>query len=366
MTLIAGFLTSGCPILMGDLLISSNDKLEKELVFPTVGKISNKDLSNTEYRPTEFCQKINILSRQLAIAWAGRKIDALTFIQEVGRANLHKDPSREALLKLFHEIDGGRGKFSIIGILRNKGKLCLFAFNAQSPDISDLDFQYLKVEGTGYNTFSEIISISESDITSGQPNNLEKAISKGIGLSSELLAKEISTPLSLQNLFGVGYEVLHPLKDDLVKFHELTYLFWKVKEVSKRKWEIESFPFLASRYSYQSDLLVIRSARLSSNVCGSCKVDSDEVHFIKPIYRTFSEEELIGYVPDSFNSTWMCNVFIWEDYHRKIGALSSLGRHVTQSPPVIWKNEFLENEGIDINKNFLRMSVSKIAAKLNE
>ena len=46
MTLIAGFFLDGCPILMGDLLVSDEDKADKEFVFPTAGKVSKRDILN--------------------------------------------------------------------------------------------------------------------------------------------------------------------------------------------------------------------------------------------------------------------------------------------------------------------------------
>lgn len=359
MTLIAGFLKDGCPILMGDLLLSARDDSDTEIIFPTIGKISNKHLSNGEYRPISFCQKVNLLSPKLAVAWTGVKLHAENFMREVIATNIHNNPSRDSLRNVFNKI-GGQGNISIIGIYRNGKEMCIFDFDAQS--IKPIPgFEWLRVAGSGHQAFSDASCKLESAVTSGQLNKLEKGISTAINLSTTLLSKEILTFLSLQNLFGAGYEILHPLGGDLAKFCGLTYLFWEAEEEKQGKWRLLPFPFLASNYSYYEDILVIRSVRVSSTTgINSCKIDSDELHVISPAYRDVRVEELIDYTPTSLNSEWICNVFLWKNCCGERGAFSTFDHYVIQPPPVIWTNEFKNNGGVDINAQFVRDSIFKI------
>jgi len=74
MTLIAGFFRDECPVLMRDLLVSDEDTSDREFVFPTVGKVSKRDLSNGNYSPSYLCQKVILISPKLAICWANKKI----------------------------------------------------------------------------------------------------------------------------------------------------------------------------------------------------------------------------------------------------------------------------------------------------
>lgn len=366
MTLIAGFFKDGCPILVGDLLISSpEDSDDKEIVFPTIGKILNKHLSNGQYKPTGFCQKVNLLSPKLAIAWTGTKSHAARFIQEVIATNLHNNPSRDSLQEVFNRI-GGQGNISIIGLYRDGKEICIFDFNVQHIDPPVPSFKWFKAAGSGYNTLLDVIHNLEYNVTSGQLNKLEKGISTAVALNTSLLSLEIQTAFTSQNLFGAGYEIAHPLRTNLAKFCDLTYLFWSVEEESQGKWRLLPFPFLASNYSYHGDILIIRSIRVSSNLgINSCKIDSDELHVIPPAHRDVRGEDIIGYMPTSLNSKWMCNIFLWRNYHGERGAFATYGHYVTQSPPVIWKNEFKNNEGIDINMQFVQSSISKIAPCFN-
>lgn len=362
MTLIAGFLKDGCPILMGDLLLSARDDSNTEIVFPTIGKIFNEHLSKGEYRPISFCQKVNLLSPKLAVAWTGTKRHAENFMRKVIADNIHNNPSRDSLRTVFNGI-GGPGNLSIIGIYRNGKEMCIFDFDVQPIKMSIPGFKWLKVAGSGSQAFLDVCRNLESDLTSGQLNKLERGISAAVILSTALLSQEIVTILTLQNLFGAGYEILHPLGSDLVKFCGMTYLFWKAEEEEHGNWKLVPFPFLSSNYSYYKDILVIRCVRFSSGaVLGQCKIDSDELHAFTPVYKSASPDNLIGYTPTTLNSKRVCNIFLWKNCNGETGAFATYGHYATESPPVIWKNEFGANEGIDINMKFVQSSISKVAS----
>lgn len=363
MTLIAGFFIDECPILMGDLLISDNDKSDKEFVFPTVGRVSKTHLSNGEYSPSHLSQKVILVSPKLAISWAGTKIYATSFIKNIIKANLHNNPSYELLSDVYNDIDG-HGNIKIIGLYRDGKEMRLFDFDSWPVDPPYAGFKYFKAAGTGYGALLDIVPKLEMEVTSGKLNKLERGIAASISFTTSLLSTEILTLSSLKDLFGVGYEVVHPLGSNLAKFKDLTYVFWKAEEEKQGTWRLLPFPFLASNYSYHQDLLIIRSVRISSNTgTNSCKLDSDESHVVTPIHKAFDPEQLIGYSPNSLNSKWMCNIFLWKTTHGDMGAYYSCGYYGDQSPPVIWTNEFSKNKGININNEFVRSSFTKVALR---
>lgn len=366
MTLIAGFFDGRCPILMGDLLVSDTEKLDKEFVFPTVGKVTKTHLSNGKYSPSQLNQKITLLSAKLAICWANRKVYAKCFIEEIFKNNVHKNPSQDRLFDIYNEI-GGQGNLSVIGLYRDGVEMRIFDFESWPVDPPNPEFKYFKAAGSGRGTLLDLAPSISMEATSGKPNKLERGISNSLLLITSLLSKEIIDPSSLQELFGVGYEIVHPLGSDLSKFEDITYVFWTVEEEKKGSWRMVPFPFLAFNYSYQGDILIIRSVRTSSiKHTKSCKIDSDYLHIISPIHRTVDPHELTNYSPASLNSKWMCNVFLWKNVHDNVGAFATFGKYDTESPPVIWRNEFSKNEGIDINTDFVRTSVEKVASMSSE
>ena len=360
MTLIAGFMNDECPIIMGDILISNSTESDKELVFPTVGKVSAKHLSKGQYRPSKLRQKVNLLSPQLAIAWSGRRIYAQSFMRELIKAGLHKNPSREAMHDIYNDICS-QGEESIIGIYRNGKEICLFGFNALTMEAPD-QFSWFQAAGTGYLGLLKLISDMDATVTSGVPNKLDKGIATAVHIITALLSAEIMTAIPLQDLYGAGYEILHPLGSRLAKFTGLSYIFWHAEEKEPGNWRLQPFPFLVNNYSYQDDILVIRSVRISSHVnANSCKIDSDELHVVTPLYRDTDYSEIVGYSPTSLNSQYSCNIFLWKNHHDSMGAFSTYGRYANQSPPLRWTNEFNRNEGIDVNLEFVKNSMIKIA-----
>jgi len=366
MTLIAGFFDGRCPILMGDLLVSDTDKSDKEFVFPTVGKVTKNHLSNGKYSPSQLSQKVTLLSPKLAICCANKKIYASCFIKEIFKANVHENPSQERLFDIYNAI-GGQGNLSVIGLYRDGSEMRIFDFESWPVDPPNSEFKYFKAAGSGYGALLDIAPNIKMKVASGKPNKLEKGIANSLQLITSLLSKEILEPASLQELFGVGYEIVHPLGSGLSKFKDLTYGFWTVEEEQTRSWRMVPFPFLAFNYSYHGDILVIRSVRISSGKhANSCKIDSDHLHVILPAYRTVDPYELTGYSPTSLNSKWMCNVFLWKNVHDNMGAFFTFGKYDTESPPVIWRNEFGKNEGIDINTGFLKSSMEKIISMFSE
>jgi len=364
MTLIAGFFYDGCPILMGDLLVSDKDKSDKEFIFPTVGKVSKKDILNGSYSPSHLCQKVIQISPKLAICWANKKLYAETFIKEVINANAHIKPSYELLSTIYYDLNG-QGNLSIIGIYRDGVEMRIFDFEAWPVDPPYLGFTYFKVAGSGYATLLKIIPKMSKGTPSRDLKKLEKGISTAMHFCTSLLSQEIVTQLSLKDLFGVGYEIVHPLGANLAKLSDLTYAFWLVEEKESERWDMLPFPFLTFNYSYSGDILIIRTARASSMPKkASCKIDSDELHAISPMHRILNPDELKGYSPASFNSEWMCNIFLWKNLQGNSGAFSTFGYHPDNSSPVFWTNEFTKDEGIDINIEFVKASMRKISSQI--
>lgn len=368
MTMIAGFFRDGCPILMGDLLVSDEDKSDKEFVFPTVGKVSQRDFRNGNFSPSHLCQKVILISPKLAISWANKKIYAKSFIKNVIDANAHNNPSHELLSDIYNEM-GGQGNLSIIGLYRNGVEMRIFDFESWPVDYPYPGFRYFKAAGSGYGTLLNMIPQLGEGIPSGNLNKLEKGIATAVHLSTSLLSQEILSPLSLHELFGVGYEIAHPLGGGLAKFSDLTYVFWTVEEVNSGTWRMLPFPFLTFNCSYNGDLLIIRSVRASSisdSNSNSCRIDSDELHVISPIQRILNPDELTGYSPASLNSEWICNIFLWKNYQGHIGSFATFGHYSNQSSPIIWTNEFSKNAGIDVNTQFIETSISKVALHASE
>ncbi len=77
-------------------------------------------------------------------------------------------------------------------------------------------------------------------------------------------------------------------------------------------------------------------------------------------------DDIKNYSPASFNSQFVCNIFLWQNFKGHKGMFATFGHYNNQSRPIIWTNEFTKNEGIDVNIQFLKSSISKIALQAND
>lgn len=362
MTLIAGFFRNGYPILMGDILASGTDTSTMELVFPTVGKVSRSALSNGKYSPSSLCQKVILVSPSLAIGWAGTKFYAQCFIKDLIEANCHKNPSQQSLSNIFDYQDK-YGDLRAICLYRDGTKLGIRGFNSLPVYCQDEKFTYFSAAGTGYSRLSDIVE--KMDLTrifgNHNPTELEMGINVAWYISAALLSQEIIDSSSLRQLFGVGYEVVHPLGSELSKFDDVTYFFWKTEEQGKGSWSIPAVPFLSIKYSYHDDILIMRNVRTYLETeTKTCIINRDESRAIVPIHRDFNPEELLNYSMPTLNSKWMSNVFIWKNRHGKTGIYASHIHHNLRKPPIIWLDEFDTNRRVEINMEFVKNLVTKL------
>ena len=362
MTIIAGFFQDGCPILFGDLLVSSKDNAEMELFFPTVGKISTSDLLNGELRPSGLCQKIILVSPKLVIAWSGTKFYAKCFIEDIVKANCHEHPTRDLLTNIYNYKDGYGDDTSFICMYKNGVEMGIFGLDSLPVYCQNEQFSYFSAAGTGYVKLSDIVSDMKIEAESGEPNKLERAIASSMVFSTSLLSQEIVNPLSLKQLFGVGYEVAHPLKSELAKFRDVTYNFWYAEESRLGSWDIFPTLFLSFKYSYIGDILIIRSIKLTQGSNDlTYNIERDGFRAIPPVHRKLNPEELLNYSPQTMNSKWMCNVFIWRNLKGKMGFKAGFSHYSTVSPPIVWMNEFKDGPHVSIDLTFLESSLRQIA-----
>jgi hypothetical protein len=84
MTVIAGLIRNGVPLLLGDTVISTLREVAPETVYlPTIGRIIPVTSSESNYVPCDLVQKINTVSDYMLFAWAGDLIAARTMLKAI-------------------------------------------------------------------------------------------------------------------------------------------------------------------------------------------------------------------------------------------------------------------------------------------
>ena len=99
MTLIAYVEIDGLPVLVGDVLVSS-ETFNRAVVLPGSGRLSVD--RPQYYYPTEYRQKLNKINDNLLIAWAGPKIVADTLVSHL--RNISSPSDRDETQALLEEL----------------------------------------------------------------------------------------------------------------------------------------------------------------------------------------------------------------------------------------------------------------------
>lgn len=350
MTLISTFQLNGCPVLIGDLMLSGQISDTNNFVFPTKQVLNKPPQICYGNDLVGLCQKANLLSPRLAIAWAGSREEAINFYSQVIGAGIERNPSLASLTEIYNDLDNPNA-LSLIGMLKNDNGTQTFWMNSKEISISNSPFQKIVVAGSGKEDFESLLTYSTALISNGTPNILENAIGNTIGVFSGLLASEISTSKPLTNLYGGGYEIIHPLGDHFEKFSDLTYVFWKIC-IQDKTIESEITPYLVLKYSYFEDLLVIRGIQISNR-----QVVNDDLHIVKPIFSLRHEIDFSLINPSSLNSKYICSIFETE-IDDKPYSFSQFGRFSPASRPIIF-DEKQSELGIDINVDYYKSSILK-------
>jgi hypothetical protein len=349
MTLISTFQINNCPILVGDLLISEESDKNNLLNTPTKSNLLLSDTKMRIFRPVGLRQKVNLLSPDLAIAWSGNMDEAVSFYNQVIGSGICKKPSRELLVEIYHDLDNP-SELSLIGMLKNESGIQSFWINAEKHSTPHPQIQNIVCAGSGQEGFLSYINNIDFNVSSGTPNNLTIAISHVIGIISALFASEIETSVTLKNLYGAGYEIVHPFGDHLTKFSDITYIFWHI-DIQKDQVITEMAPRLAMKYSYYGDILAIRSAHISEN-----KILHEDLHIINPIYSSKMKGQLIK--PASLNSNYICSVFE-TNLNEHVQCFTQVSRVSEKTRPIIFNDNEQGLNDIDINEDFYKSCINK-------
>jgi hypothetical protein len=136
MTSIAGFSIEKRPVLIGDLMLSGPELSQRSLSIPTIGDSRNVFPEGSGTVLTGLIQKVNVLSDNFMIAWAGRAFVARTVIRELNELASREPLNLQKLdqfLECFRQSkDGNNAQF--IGCLRDSSKIISFGLGGTCFD----------------------------------------------------------------------------------------------------------------------------------------------------------------------------------------------------------------------------------------
>ncbi len=118
MTLIARITIDGIPVYIGDLLLSSERKPDKEIHIPAATDI-NKFISSSKGRfIAGLTPKLNILSHRLIMGWAGSRMQARSLMKDIRALEGMSKFNWPGVLELVEQLpESDKNDVSLIGTI---------------------------------------------------------------------------------------------------------------------------------------------------------------------------------------------------------------------------------------------------------
>lgn len=256
MTIISGFFSEDAALLLGDILTSVVTTDPTYLYIPTKGFYASQGTSQAIYKPYSFCQKVNILSPQLAIAWSGSKDEATLYFSEIIGSNNHINPDINIIKSITDEISPD---LQIIGMLMENGRYHWFSKNCKPVELSTMDASEVFIGGTGAQKFKQFSEYLDLKTAEGNPSTRNLLLARALGMIGVLLSEEIRTGSTIEDSFGAGYEIVFIDENNCFKkLSDITFLFWNVNK-EKELGENSLSPILIKKYFYDNEHLLIHS-----------------------------------------------------------------------------------------------------------
>lgn len=325
MTVIAKYKLDELDIVFGDLLITGpllNDS--HEVTTPAQGNVSNF-FGDSGWGISGLRQKVNIVSKNCVIAWAGDWLTAKIVISSLHELSKTKDLTTEDIIFAVDknpDIKANSAQF--LGLLFENGEMItIYEDDTIEFDSGKLGKVYAAGSGVGaikdFSTMLERAEFSPNDL--GIINGVAKSLAFG-GFLLNTEWRERSSAVTLRSMFGGGYEIAFFSQEKMQKVAETTYLFWDATLLQD---EIRvSLPYFLLKQAYIDDHLLIRSFRLQDRDDQSVSLLDEQRLIIKPMFDTPHRPSIEKLKSLSFASNILCHCIVVRNREKPIAIYSHI------------------------------------------
>ena len=288
MTVIASFVVNGCPVIIGDLLISGLEDPDRSVHLPTVGNIKSIFSEGCEYVPTGLLQKVVIIDENLVIAWAGSVVGAKTALSEIKLAHSKKRFTPDSLWEFIQEMekDSDYDEIALICMIGDGVKIERFGLRATYLTLGS--FEEIFVAGSGSERFLRHLNQLDNNQNLNNLGQTAAAISVAMNVFGFLLFDEMAPPSehglhSLLEYFGSGYEIATFIERKITKIDDIIFTFW-LAEIVEEGAMLRLPPLRMFKYYYIDDCLYLYAVTLSIKSLSVDQSIPDEIDMKKEIY----------------------------------------------------------------------------------
>jgi hypothetical protein len=273
MTLIAGTIHKSFPVLMGDILITTEiiHSTQSNIMLPTYfGGDESAFLLNNKRMPVELKQKLYIITPKLCLALAGNLWYLKIFLEAVRDRFKYLKVTEDNVRKLCDEFDDEllrEVNYIFFGNYFDGEKRSFFYYGSGiNKSITHDYFGICSAAGSGAISFINEVIRYPSDSHKISNNSLSyQALCTNIYLITNFLLKEKVSTASIEEGWGCGFELICYNGESFYKIDNITYIYFKLT-IQDGIIDFEKLtPFFIINFKYYEDLLKI-TAYDSKNV----------------------------------------------------------------------------------------------------
>lgn len=256
MTLISFTTNYGRPLLIGDLLTTS-DQRGSALEIPTFMSNIDDDLPENSSFPFELKQKIYVIKDHIALGLGGNVYQVTAFLKDIKGFFNHYEPN-EVNFKRFMDgydeesIDDCAILIFIVEYLDGEFHPTIQS-HGNWEQYKDPLIEMGVVTGTGKNSFFEKLSLVKA---SERDENMARTIN--LSLLSMFIAEERYTMDTIAESWGAGFEVIEYRDGKFQKMNDHTFVICHSK-LNDEGTAIINKPFLIMHYTYHGEILTINT-----------------------------------------------------------------------------------------------------------
>jgi hypothetical protein len=305
MTLVAAFSPFGCPLMLGDLLITGHPHVRTTVMLPTIGHCHLVDDSVVDLsRVAWLASKVCIINDSLAVGWAGNYESARRIISAMRAFPWRSDITLQEIQQCLATTDyDDQSAVSLVGLFVHGESIGEFGLNAEKFDL--LLFSRSRVIGSG-STFFLQAAQDMVGLNQYQRNMSDRPWAEALGIAlmtcGGFIGDEIANLGGLDKGYGGLFEIAYLHERRFTKLDDILYCFWRVDEYSKN---YISFSPLATfiKLQYHKDILIIRR----SNFADRKQMQNDDF-IVGPMARQVDLRKLGNIREPDLNSVHDCHV----------------------------------------------------------
>ncbi len=268
MTAIAGFKIHTVPILIGDILLSTEGDVGFSVKLPGSGQNSTEfaEERSITYYPAKLGQKVTIINKHLMIATAGSLNVAKDFVEFLkADAKVNNEPSWEYLnefVTTFSYDDDDEFAFILYYYNIEENVSAMTGHNVEPVELDG--YEGLLVAGSGSDELINALSNIDITFENDKVGNGVKGSLAVNGIISRLWSLDVTSQKNIEQAFGGGYEIGTLFKDsereELGKVGDLLFLELYIKGTPEGI--LIGINTRIAKFDYLNDDFVIRVMQL--------------------------------------------------------------------------------------------------------